>query len=196
MKKFFGLLLVIFILSNLPAFADDEFSSGGVSDLLKYTNSVENAFAGQKPVTDEEFQKVLKEVKEKKNKKNKKNKPFKGKGYNEENNGGYISETAEKNLVLGVPLYLTNGDGTEIPIGHYKIIGIKENDNIFLDFYQSATLIARVPAIETNNDFEQTSINFVKLLPYNEERVKVIYGSMDFNAYTFIRIKNPISDLN
>lgn len=197
MKKIFVFLTFVFLMTILPVYADDEFSSGGVDDLLKYTNSVENAFAGQKKITDEQFQKTLEEVKAKKNKKNKrKNKPFKGTGYNEENNGGYISETAEKNLILSVPLYLTNGDGAEIPIGHYKIVGKKENNNIYLDFYQSATLIARVPALETDSDFNQTSMNFVQLMPYNEQRVKIIYGSMDFNAYTFIKIKDPISDLN
>lgn len=63
-------------------------------------------------------------------------------------------------------------------------------------FYQSSTLVAHVPAIETQSDFDQKSINFVQLLPYNEQRIKIIYGSMDFNAYTFIRIKAEISDQN
>lgn len=179
----------------LPVFAeDDSGGSGGIEDTMKYTNSVENAFAGQKPVTDEEFQKTLDKLKAKK--KGKKNKPFKGQSFNEENNNSYLDETADKNVLLGVPLCLTNGDGTEIPTGHYKIVGKKEGKNVYLDFYQSSALIAHVPAIETQNDFNQTDINFVKLLPYNAQRVKVIYGSIDFNAYTFIRIKDEISDRN
>lgn len=81
-------------------------------------------------------------------------------------------------------------------MGHYKIVGEKINDKVFLDFYQSSTLVAKVPATETSNDFNEMAINFVKLLPYNEKRVKIIFGSMDFNAYTFIQIKNEISDTN
>jgi len=185
-------------MTTIPALAesDDDFG-GGIEEMLKYSNTVENAFANQKQITDEEFQKTLNEVKTKQNKKkkiNKADKPFKGKEFNEENNGGYINETAEKNILLILPLALINGDGKELPVGHYKVIGEKENGNVYLNFYQAHSLVAKVPAIETNSDFDQTAINFVQLVPYNDERVKVIYGSMDVNAYTFIRIKNKISD--
>lgn len=197
MKKII-ILLFFFLFSSalLPVSADDDIDSSSFSDVMKYTNSVENAFVGQKKITDEEFDKVYKEVKAKqdKKKKGKKTKPFKGKDFNDENNGGYIKETADKTLLLSVPLELTNGDGIEIPIGHYKIVGEKNNGQVYLDFYQSSTLIAKVPAIETQSDFDQTAINFVQIIPYNEQRIKLIYGSIDFNAYTFIKIKNEISD--
>lgn len=181
---------------TLPVLASDDFNnSDGIESLIKSTPDVENAFVGQKKITDEEFQKALDQVKAKQ-KKGRKNKPFKGKNFNEENNGGYISETADKNLLLSIPVELTNGDGTEIPVGHYKIVGKKTNKDVYLDFYQSSTLVAHVPAIETQYDFDQPNLNFVQLMPYNEQRVKIIYGSMDFNAYTFIRIKKEISDEN
>ena len=196
MKKIIFILLLLFGIFARPAFADGGDGSDGVEGLLDSTTIMENAFVGQKKISDEDFQKTLDAVKVQQGKRKKTIKPFVGKDYNGENTGGYINETAAKNLVLGVPLCLTNGDGTEIPIGHYKIVASKKNDKIFLDFYQSATLIARVPAIETNNDFDEASLNFVKLIPYNEQRVKVIYGSMDFNAYTFIKIKTEISDQN
>lgn len=198
MKKISVVIIFLFIINLLPAFAGDDSDSGNIEDLIKYTNTIDNAFAGQKKITDEEFQKTLEQVKAKQQKKKKrgKSKPFKGQNFNEENNGGYISETAEKNLILGLPVNLINGDGAEIPMGHYKIVGKKSDNNVYLEFYQSSTMIARVPAIETNNDFDQPKINFVQLIPYNEERVKIIYGSMDFNAYTFVRIKSPISDRN
>ncbi|MEI8128430.1 MAG: hypothetical protein WCG95_02330 [bacterium] len=159
-------------------------------------NQLINAICvGQKKVTDEEFQKALSEVKGKQ-KKSAKIKPFQGKDANEENDGGYLEETAQKNILLGVPITLINEDGKEIPVGHYKIVGEKIKDKVYLDFYQSYTLIARVRAIETNNDFDETALNFVKILPYNEQRIKLIYGSLDFNAYTFIKIKTEISDTN
>lgn len=194
MKKIFVTLIFLFLIISLPVFAEDDSGGSGIEDTMRYTNSVENAFAGQKPITDEEFQKTLDKLKAKK--KGKKNKPFKGKSFNDENNGMYIDETAEKNLLLSVPLCLTNGDGAEIPMGHYKIVGKKDGDKVYLDFYQSSNLIAHVPAIETQSDFGQKAINFVQLLPYNAQRVEVVYGSIDFNAYTFIRIKDEISDKN
>lgn len=202
MKKILTCLISLIFLSSmlLPAFADStDDDLGTVSDdLMKYTNTMENAFNGQKKITDEDFDKTYKQVQERqqKKKKGKKAKPFKGKNYNEETSGQYIDETAQKNLLLCVPAELINGDGTEIPVGHYKIVGEKDKDNVYLDFYQSSTLVAKVPAIETTNDFDKIEINFVQLMPYNEERIKVIYGSMDFNAYTFIKLKNKISDKN
>jgi len=195
MKKILILLMILFLIHTLPVSADDDSDSfGGIGDSMKDTGAVENAFNGQKPVTDEEFQKTLDKVKAKQHKG--KNQQFKGKSVNEENSGDYIDKTAAKTTILGVPLLLINGDGAEIPIGHYKIVGKKDNGNIYLDFYQSSELVARVPAIETKNDFQQNDINFAKILPYNSQRVEVIYGSIDFNAYTFIRIKDEISDRN
>ena len=196
MKKILFIIIIFFILS-IPCYSannknndpENNNDTGNIEDLLKYTNTFDNGFEGQKQITDEEFQKTLEQVKAKQKKK-KKAKPLKGKNFNDSDTSDYISETAEKNLILGLPVNLVNGDGAEIPIGHYKIVGEKKEDKVFLDFYQSSTLIAKVPAIETNYDFDESNINFVKLVPYNDERVKVIYGSMDFNAYTFIKIKN------
>lgn len=187
---FIGLLII------LPALAEDIDTYGGIGDTMKYTNSVENAFSGQKMITDEEFQKTLEQVKAKKNKKDKKNKPLKGKSFNEGINEEHLNETAEKNLLLGVGIELLSNEGNEIPMGHYKIVGEKNNNKVYLDFYQSSTLIAKIPAKETNDDFGEKEINFVKLLPHDSENVKLIYGSIDFNAYTFIKIKNTISDFN
>ena len=187
--------LIFLFLIVLPVLADDDSGDmGGIGDSMQYTNSVENAFTGQKQITDEEFQKTVDKIKAKQNKG--KTKTFKGKSFNEDNSGGHIDETAAKTSILTVPLSLINGDGAEIPIGLYKIVGKKVDGNIYLEFYQSSTLVAKVPAIETKNDFNESNINFVKLLPYNTQRVEVIYGSMDFNAYTFIRIEKEISDSN
>lgn len=195
MKKILIFLTIICAIHALPVRADDGSDSfGGIGDSMKDTNGVENAFNGQKPITDEEFQKTLDRLKAKQNKG--KNKAFKGRSFNQDNDNNHIDEIAAKTTILSVPLDLINGDGAEIPIGHYKIVGKKENGDIYLEFYQSSLLVAKVPAIETNNDFKESNINFAKLLPYNSQRVEVIYGSIDFNAYTFIRIKDEISDRN
>lgn len=194
MKKILIALMIICLMRVLPVMAEDGSEGfGGIGDSMKDTAGVENAFNGQKPITDEEFQKTLDKIKAKQNKGKK---LFKGKNVNEENSGTYLDETTAKVTVLSVPFDLVNGDGAEIPVGHYKIVGKKEKNDIYLEFYQSSQLVAKVPAIETNKDFNQNDINYVKLLPYNSQRVEVIYGSIDFNAYTFIRIKNEISDGN
>lgn len=193
MKKIFIILTFLFLILQLPVLANESyFDNTDLGDIMKYTNSVENGFSGQKHITDEEFEKTLEKIKAKQKKKDKT--IPKGKIFNDKDDGIHIDITSEKNILLSVPLELINGGGEEIPAGHYKIIGEKENQNVYLNFYQSSTLIAKVPAIETESDFGKTDINFAELTPYNKQRVKIIFGSTDFNAYTFIRIKNEISD--
>jgi hypothetical protein len=199
MRKFLSLILIAssIIVLAAPVFADsiDDTSSGGgsVEDLYKDVPKVENAFAGQKQITDEDFEKTYQKLKAKKDKRLKKNQPFKGQNLKEEDSGTYLQETDEKNLLLGLPVTLINQDGAEIPIGHYRIIGEKVNNKIFIDFYQSYTCVAKVPAVETSEDYGQKSINFVQLIPYSEKYIKLIYGSVDFNAYTYIPIKGGIA---
>lgn len=193
MRKILTIFIISFVIFAIPVFADDG-GTGGIEDTMQYTNSFDNGFGGQKQITDEEFQKVLDQVKAKQNKRQ--NKKIKGKYFNDESSGGHINETSDKNILLSLPVALINNDGNEIPVGHYKIIGEKVKDKIYLDFYQSATLIAKVPAVETQSDFNELGINFVKVLPYNEKRVKIIFGSMEFNAYTFVQLEQPISDAN
>lgn len=193
MKKNFAITIALIILGSgmIPnlSYANDE--SNNSDDLMQYVPTMENAFVGQKKISDEEFQKTLNEVKAKQNKKKKKKNQqvFPGKNFNDENSGSYIKETADKNLLLCLPVELTSVDGVDIPIGHYKILGERDKDKVYLDFYQSSTLIAKVPATETDYDFGEMAINFVKLVPFSERKVKILYGSMDFNAYTFVKIK-------
>jgi len=196
MKKI--LIITLFILGAItrPVFADDGGGSDGIEGMMDSTSAVEDAFVGQKKVSDETFQNTLNAVKAQQGKGKRLMRPFVGKDYNDDSNSGNLSEVTAKNLLLGIPVVLENGDGTEIPIGHYKIIGERKDNKVFLNFYQSYTLVARVPAIETTSDFNEPGMYFIKLTPYNEQRVKIIYGSMDFNAYTFIKIKEEISDQN
>jgi len=187
MKKFY-IILSLFLVSHMtyPAIADDL----GMDD---YTSGVENAWYGQKPVTDEEFEKAVTKLQDKK--KGPKKKVFKGNSLNKTNeNGNYMNELSERTLLLGLPVELITADGQEIPVGHYNVVGKKVKDKVYMEFRQSSSVIATVEAKETDNDFGETSINFIKLLPYDETKVKIIYGSIDFNAAAFINIKNTLSD--
>ena len=48
--------------------------------------------------------------------------------------------------------------------------------------------MAQFPAIETNDDFDEDTITFVKWLSEGDDKIKLIYGSIDFNAYTVLSI--------
>lgn len=187
MKKFYALFLVLFLSA---CFSQVVLAEDG--ELDGYTRGVDNAWYGQKPVTDEQFDKAMKKLKDKKDRKM--NKPLKGQSVSkDEHHNEYLNDMADKNIILLLPLDLVTPDGSEIIMGHYKVVGKKIKDKVYLDFYQSSTLEASIEATETNNDFGEKTINFVKVLPYDEKRIKIIYGSLDFNAYTFVNIKNTLN---
>ena len=187
MKKFYIILSLFFIsLLTNPAVADD-------LGMENYTSGFENAWYGQKPVTNEEFEKAVTKLEDKK--KGPKNKAFKGNNLNNGvENSNYLNELSEKTILLGLPVELITSDGEEIPVGHYNVVGKKIKNKIYIEFRQSHSVIATVEASETDSDFGETSINFVKLLPCDETKVKIIYGSVEFNAATFINVKNILSD--
>lgn len=190
MRKIILYLSIIALTSSYLSANADELDYNGVVDLYQSSPLFEQGFTGQKQVSDEDFDKAYEELKAKKDKKKRGiEKPLKGNSMNEETSGDILDETYEQNLLLGVPLELVTSDGKYIPIGHYRIKGEKENDKISLNLYQSHYLIAKIPATETNNDFHEKGINFVKLDPYNENFVKIIFGSLDFNAYAYVQIK-------
>jgi len=59
-------LMILFLIHTLPVSADDGSDSfGGIGDSMKDTGAVENAFNGQKQITDEEFQKTIDQLKAK-----------------------------------------------------------------------------------------------------------------------------------
>lgn len=148
-----------------------------------------------KPVTDEEFDKAIEQVDKKVNKwKNwaQKRKLPKGEEFSQSNetemlNDGYNNETPVY-PVLCIPVELSVGEDI-VPVGHYQVKGEKINDKPVLKFYQAHYELAQFPAIETNDDFGEETISFVKWEPVNDNQIKVMYGSLDFNAYSIIDIK-------
>lgn len=187
MKKLLIFLLFLIVALKLPVYADDI----GLDD---YTRGVENAWYGQKQITDEDFEKTVKKLEDKKNKKSQKKMKgqsmFKGE---EEEGDDFFAEAKPESILLMSPVALETQQGCEIPVGHYTIVGKKEKNKVFLEFHQAHLLVARVEATQTTMDFGETAINFAKILPYDENFVKIIFGSLDFNAYAFVQIEKPLN---
>lgn len=195
MKRYFFVTFSIFCFLAGSCFADEWDS------LL----NVDRAWDAQKSITNKEFEEALdyKEQAKKQNEekiKKKKVKKISGGGtslHNELEPSGEILENPilkknEDGILLNVPVNLIIDD---IPLekGYYKIMAQKDkNNDIYLLFYQSQFFKGKVRASETDNDFEEETIDFAKLIPYNDSFVKIIYGSLDFNAYAYVRY----TDLN
>ena len=191
MRKFFVFLFSILLMSTTNAFANDLWDNFGDSNVY-----------GQKAITDEEFEKALESKKSRKNispfgktlfeklKKNTNKDVPQGENYSQSNESEIISSTKAELPVLMIPINLKINDNYIIPIGHYQVEGEKTDDGeVFIKLYQAHDLIAKIPAKETFNDYEDEAINFVKLEPHGETHVEIIFGCLDFNAYAIIDIE-------
>ena len=188
MRKSF-LFLILFTLA-LPAIADgwDDFGS------------VEHMWDGQKSVTNKEFEQVMDAIqapqkqKEEKQKK-KKIKKISGGGtslHNELQPEKEINEIpdlknkAEEGILINVPVRLILGENV-LEKGFYKVFAKKGDDKkLYVTFYQSQFFKGEIEVTETEDDFDEDEIDFAKPIPYNKSFMRMIFGSLDFNAYAFI----------
>lgn len=193
MVRKFSIFIIFFLLSlNTPVLSDSWDDLG----------AVEKAWDGQKTITNKEYEDVIEALQEKDNavKEKKRKKKFKklmggGDTLHEE-----IAPTKE---LKEIPDLKKNEDGVlvNVPVnimlkdkilekGYYKLYG-ERNDNkeIVIKFYQSQFLKGEIIAIETEYDFEEELLDFAKIHPHNDNFVKLIFGSLDFNAYVYIPFK-------
>ena len=197
MKRFLVLLLFCFVVSpviysNTPVLADD-VDMPATGDLWDNWNTRADDGREAKPVSDEEFDKAIEQVDKKVNKwKNwaKKRKIPKGEEFSQSNETETINDAHKEDSlsVLCVPVELIAGDGI-LPIGHYQVKGEKIDGKPVLKFYQAHYQMAQFPAVETSDDFGEETISFVKWKAINDNQIKVMYGSIDMNAYSIIDIK-------
>lgn len=193
MKKLALFVLFLFTFSSISVLSED-FSS----DLSTFNH----AWDGQKPVTDKEFEEAINTLTEKQKKKDEKVKKKKIKkisgGGNSLHKG--LEPTAEileqeslkqkdkdEGMLLNIPVDIII-DGKILEKGFYNVFGEKDkNGEVYLSFYQAHYFKGKVKAHKTKNDFNSETLDFVKMEPFNEEFIRIMYGSLDFNAYTYIR---------
>ena len=199
MKKLLSIIIALLILNTLciggssvimhkfmsPAYAED--------DLWGSFNTDISSPQEQRFVSDEEFEKALK-------KKNKKldiwkkillnNGSPRGEEFSQSNETEEINNNqgADASLpVLALPVDIKLAEGY-IPVGHYQVEGKNEDGKIILNLYQAHNLIAKIPATETTEDYEQEEILFANWVNADDNQIKIIYGSLDFNAFALVDI--------
>ncbi len=183
MKKFFVILcILIFTAAFVPhAFADEMSGDGSLWD--NFGAQSQDVQGKQQFFSDKEFEQAL--ASKKKKKKNK-NIP-KGEMYRQSNETDGIVGTKVDLPILLIPLDLQAPNGDLIPVGHYQVKGEKVDGKPVLKLFQAHDLVAQIPAVETEDDFGQKELLFVKLISQqNDHYMKLIFGNVDFNAYTLI----------
>ena len=190
MKKFLEILFVLIFASLTSAvFAE------GWDD---YAN-LDRAWDGQKSITNKEFEQAMdllqkKQKKKEERKKRRKAKKISGGGtslHPEMNPDNKIPELESlkvepEGLLVNLPVHMII-DGKQLDKGYYNVVGERDKDNkIYINFYQSQYLKGKVEAYETDDDFGEQEVNFAKITGYNNSFVKLIFGSINFNAYAYI----------
>lgn len=190
MKRFilllFGLLMCT---AAMPVMADD-------ADFWDEPMKVDQAAKNQeKAVTNQEFEKVMQFFEKKKKKQEEKKRP-KGQPIGPQLQEGMqapdadaFKVTYEEYPTVMIPVTLVTPNLTEIPPGYYRILSVKKGDDYYLNFYQGSSLIAKVAAINTGNDHNQKSLNYAKVIPYEDSYMNVIYGDIDCNIEARLVIK-------
>lgn len=183
-------LLMFLSFSLLPVIADDwdDF------------DNLDRMWDGQKSITNQEFEQVMEalnsnEKKKEEKQRKKKVKKFIGGGtslHSELNPESDIKEIQkfkpkEEGILVNLPVDIY-ADGQLLEKGFYKLIAErdKENNKIYVKFYQSQYFRAKIEVIETQDDFGEEELDFAKVLPYNDSFVKMIFGSIEFNAYVYL----------
>lgn len=176
MKKFLILFFILFMAGIQPVFADGDL----------WDNFGDQNAYGQKSVTDEEFEKAL-ESKKGKPKKPKDRLLRNGEAFQQSNETQFLNAVPKELPILLIPVDIAINEDAVLPVGHYQVMGERKNGKVYLKLFQAHTLLANIEVSETNDDFGEEEINFVKLIEDGEEQFKIIYGSVDFNAFALVR---------
>lgn len=188
-KNLLLILLFLFIVFQNVSFADEWDSYG----------PLDNAWDKPSEFTNQDYQNVVDLLEQRKQQKEvkKKKRLFKKisgggtslhKDLNPEKEIKELnfSNDKEEGLLLNVPVNLVLGNDI-LEKGYYKVTAEKdEENNIKINFYQSQYLKGTLIADETEDDYGQDKIDFIEILPFNESHLKLIFGSLDFNAYAYV----------
>lgn len=189
MKRFLVILSAICLMSGIPAIADDD----GLWD--SYTQNIPS-YGEQRYVGDEEFNEAIEKI----NKQDRVKKWMKrlqgtnlpkGSQFTQANESEEINHTAGDKAdlpVLSLPVEIVAGQGV-IPVGHYQVEGENNDGKVVLNLYQAHDLIAKIPAKITEDDYDKEEILFADWVTIGENKLKIIYGSLNFNAYAILDIK-------
>ena len=186
-KRFLIIVLLLFLLP-LAVFAEEDWSG--------YYN-IDSAWDGQKSITNKQFEETMDALQAKQKKKEARQREkairkVKGSSLNPEldaHKDDLVNEQPDETLdefqLLNIPVnFVSNGE--IIDCGYYQVLGEKKNDGVYLLLYQAHTLKAKIKAKETKDDFDEETIKFVKAIPCNDHQIKIIFGSVDFNAYAYV----------
>ncbi len=195
MRLLFKLILIFIFIYNVNSFlyAQEEKTPQAWGENSSVFN---DAFEGQKPVTDNKLKKTIDMLKErsltKKQKKIREEvKPLSPSSDFEHLKTFTQTQTAEDGLGLShtvlIPMKAYSEDGAYITPGYYKLSCRKIAKNEYvLDLSQGNKKMLSVKAFHTKQDLEQDSISFCDAEIIDDNRIRLIFGSIDLNLVGYL----------
>jgi len=156
-------------------------------------------FENQKPVSDSKLKETIKQIKERSLTRKQKKiraevKPLSPSSDFEHLKDFAASQSPEddlsQTLTVMIPVQAYSEDGVYISPGYYKLSCRKvSKDKYVLDLSQGTKCILTVDAVQTKQDLEQDSITFCNAEIINNDRIRLMYGSIDLNLVGYIYFK-------
>ena len=195
---FFRTLLIILIFFsfcsvNASEDADAKKTEWGDSSVFS------EGFSGQEPVTDSKLKKTIEKLKErnltKKQRKIREEVIPLSPSLDAEHFENFVNEQDPENqlsqsLTVMIPTGAYSEQGIYIPAGYYKLSCRKLSENEYvLDLSQGNKRFITVEAQQTQQDLEQDSISFCNAEIIDDNRIRLMYGSIDLNLVGYIYLK-------
>lgn len=193
----FVLFLILIFSVSLPVYSQEESSSA--SSWGENSSVFNSGFEGQNPVTDNSFKKTIEMLKERSltNKQRKLKQevvPF-SPSADEEYLKKFVNEQvgddeSSASHTVMIPLKAYSDDGNYIQPGYYKLSCRKIAKDLYvLDLSQGTNKIVSVSAKQTKQDLEQETLSFGNAEVIDNNRIRLIYGTVDLNLVGYLYFK-------
>ena len=195
MKKILQIAIILIIFAN-QAFCSYSQENENPSEWGDNTSVFNKGFENQEPVSDNKLNKTIKMLKErsmtKKQKKLQKEVVPLSPSSDMEHLKNFTSEQTDfgQALTVMIPMSAYNEEGRKISPGYYKLSCRKTEENKYiLDLSQGTKLILSVEANQTQQDLEQDTISFCNAEIIDNNRIRLVYGSIDLNLVGYLYFK-------
>ena len=197
MKKLIIFIFFILIITSLSAKAQETDTTSVWGENSSVFNK---GFDNQKPVTDSKLKETIKQIKErnlsKKQRKIREEVQPLSPMSDFEHLKNFAQDSDEDNQLnnthtVMIPARAYSMDGQIITPGYYKLSCRKVAKNEYmLELSQGTKVIMSVKAEQTEQDLEQDSISFCDAEIISNNRIRLMYGSLDLNLVGYLYIEN------
>ncbi len=195
MKKILRIFILLTILIY-QAVCTYSKESTKTSEWGENSSVFSKGFENQEPVSDNKLNKTIQMLKErsmtKKQKKQQAEVVPLSPSSDVEHLKNFVSEETDfgQALTVMIPMSAYNDEGKVIPPGYYKLSCRKTSENNYiLDLSQGTRIILSIEAVQTRQDLEQDTISFCNAEIIDNNRIRLVYGSIDLNLVGYLYFK-------